>query len=131
MEVKMADSSKTDFVLTAITAAFIDKDLSAIDKYWADTYIQHNPMGPSGSAALKGLLESVGANLRYEIGFAVGEGDIVMIHGRYTGYGPKPMVAVDIYRVADGKIAEHWDVLQEETTETASGLPMFDPAEAN
>ncbi len=127
----MADSSKTDFVLTAITAAFIDKDFSAIDKYWADTYIQHNPMGPSGSTALKGLLESVAANLRYEIGFAVGEGDIVMVHGRYTGYGPKPMVGVDIYRVSDGKIAEHWDVLQEETTETVSGLPMFDPAEAN
>jgi hypothetical protein len=37
-----------------------------------------------------------------------------MIHGRYTGWGPKPMVAVDIFRVIEGKLAEHWDVLQEE-----------------
>lgn len=115
-------------MLTAITAAFIDKDVSTVDKYWAGTCIQHNLMIPNGTAALKGLLESAGANFRYEIGLAVGEGDIVMVHGRYTAYGPKPLVAVDIFRVADGKIAEHWDVLQEETTETASGLSMFDTA---
>jgi len=42
------------------------------------------------------------------------DGDYVSIHGRYTGWGPKPMIAVDIFRVANGKIAEHWDVMQEE-----------------
>jgi predicted SnoaL-like aldol condensation-catalyzing enzyme len=57
----------------------------------------------------------------------VAEGDLVMIHGRYTGWGPKPMVAVDIFRVVDGKLVEHWDVLQEEVpaSATASGNPMF------
>ena len=44
----------------------------------------------------------------------VAEGDYVTIHGRYFGWGPKPMMAVDIFRVANGKIAEHWDVMQEE-----------------
>lgn len=50
-----------------------------------------------------------------------------MIHGRYTGFGPKPIIAVDIFRVAEGKLAEHWDVLQEEVPAeaTASGRPMF------
>jgi predicted SnoaL-like aldol condensation-catalyzing enzyme len=50
-----------------------------------------------------------------------------MVHGRYTGWGPKPMVAVDIFRLKDGKVAEHWDVLQEEVpaAETASGNAMF------
>jgi predicted SnoaL-like aldol condensation-catalyzing enzyme len=49
------------------------------------------------------------------------------VHGRYTGWGPKPMVAVDIFRVEDGKVAEHWDVMQEEVPagRTASGNPMF------
>jgi predicted SnoaL-like aldol condensation-catalyzing enzyme len=58
---------------------------------------------------------------------AVAEGDLVMVHGRYIGFGPKPMIAVDIFRVANGKLAEHWDVLQEEVTAsaTASGNPMF------
>ena len=58
---------------------------------------------------------------------AVADGDLVMVHGRYTGWGPKPMVAVDIFRVTDGKVVEHWDVMQEEvsTADTASGHAMF------
>jgi predicted SnoaL-like aldol condensation-catalyzing enzyme len=57
----------------------------------------------------------------------VAEGDLVMIHGRYTGWGPEPMVAVDIFRVVDGQLVEHWDVLQEEVpaAATASGNSMF------
>ena len=57
----------------------------------------------------------------------VAEGDLVMIHGRYTGWAPKPMVAVDIFRVVDDKLVEHWDVLQEEVPAsiTANGNSMF------
>jgi len=53
------------------------------------------------------------------------DGDIVMAHGRSVGFGPKPMVGVDIYRVEDGRVAEHWDLLQEEVSPTSSGHPMF------
>ena len=55
------------------------------------------------------------------------EGDFVTIHGRYLGWGPKPMVAVDIFRVANGKIAEHWDVMQEEVpaAQSANGNGML------
>ena len=58
---------------------------------------------------------------------ATASGDLVMVHGRYTGWGPKPLVAVDIFRVKDGKVVEHWDVMQEEipADQTASGNPMF------
>lgn len=38
---------------------------------------------------------------------------------------PKPIVGVDIFRVEDSHITEHWDVLQEEVSQTASGHPMF------
>lgn len=64
---------------------------------------------------------------RYEMGMVVAEGDLVMVHGRYTGWGPKPLIAVDIFRIADGKLVEHWDVMQEEVpvNATASGNPMF------
>jgi predicted SnoaL-like aldol condensation-catalyzing enzyme len=50
-----------------------------------------------------------------------------MVHGRYVGWGPKPMVGVDIFRVANGRIAEHWDVLQEEVpaAQSANGNSMF------
>jgi predicted SnoaL-like aldol condensation-catalyzing enzyme len=68
--------------------------------------------------------------LTYEPGMAVADGDLVMVHGRYPGWGPKPMVAVDIFRVEDGKVVEHWDVMQEEVpaSASASGNPMFTSA---
>ena len=58
--------------------------------------------------------------------------DYVTIHGRYLGWGPKPMVAVDIFRVANGKIAEHWDVMQEEVpaTQSANGNSMLTSEQA-
>jgi predicted SnoaL-like aldol condensation-catalyzing enzyme len=50
-----------------------------------------------------------------------------MVHGRYIGWGPKPLVGVDIFRIVDGLLREHWDVLQEEVpaSQTKSGNPMF------
>jgi predicted SnoaL-like aldol condensation-catalyzing enzyme len=56
------------------------------------------------------------------------EGDYVIVHGRFSGNGrPAAFIADDIVRIEDGKLAEHWDVLQEEATraESKSGLPMF------
>ena len=52
--------------------------------------------------------------------------ELVMVHGRYVGWAaPKPMTAVDIFRIEDGEVAEHWDVIQEEAVQTASGYQMF------
>ena len=50
---------------------------------------------------------------------------------RYFGWGPKPMVAVDVFRVANGKIAEHWDVMQEEVpaAQSANGNSMLTSSE--
>ena len=53
---------------------------------------------------------------------------IDIAHGRFSGHGrPRSWIAVDIVRVENGKLAEHWDVLQDEATraESLSGLPMF------
>jgi predicted SnoaL-like aldol condensation-catalyzing enzyme len=44
-------------------------------------------------------------------GVFVEDGEFVMIHGHYTGWAKKPVVAVDIFRVRNGKLVEHWDVL--------------------
>jgi len=115
-----------EFVKTALTEAFINKDVTALDRYWSDHYIQHNPMIGNGREALKGLLTMM-PGLKYEMGLVTGSGDFVMVHGRFTGFGPKPMIAVDIFRIEDGKLAEHWDVLQEEVPaeQTVSKNPMF------
>jgi predicted SnoaL-like aldol condensation-catalyzing enzyme len=116
-----------ELVQTAITEAFINRDKTAIDKYWSDQYIQHNPQVPNGREGLKQLFGLLGQEFKYDIGLIVADGDFVMVHGRYMGFGPKPLVAVDIFRVKDGKLAEHWDVLQEEVPpeNTASKNPMF------
>jgi predicted SnoaL-like aldol condensation-catalyzing enzyme len=122
-----AQESNKDFVVKAVTELFSNKDLTAIDRYWADSYLQRNPVLASTSAVLKEALKDMPADMTYEIGMVIAEGDLVAIHGRYTGWGPTPLIVVDIYRVENGKIAEHWDVGQNEVLETASGLPMFEP----
>jgi predicted SnoaL-like aldol condensation-catalyzing enzyme len=58
----------------------------------------------------------------------VAEGDFVIARGRFSGTGrPAAWVAADIVRIEDGKLAEHWDVFQDEATkaQSVSGLPMF------
>src|ERR1700752_6907 len=117
-------------VLAAITGVFVDRDPTVLDRLFRHDYRQHNPLIPDGTAAIKAVMANLAKDFKYEPGLVVAEGDLVMVHGRYTGWGPKPMVAVDIFRVADGKVVEHWDVMQEEipAANTASGNAMFTTA---
>ena len=65
---------------------------------------------------------------RYENALAVAAGDYVVLHGRFSGQGqPRPMIVVNILRIENGRLAEHWDVIQDESTaaESKSGLPMI------
>jgi len=115
-----------ELVKKAMTELFINGDVTALDRYWSDNYIQHNPQIPNGRDALKQLF-SGGGDFKYEMGLIVADGDFVMIHARITGLGPKPLIGVDILRVKEGKLVEHWDVLQEEVPaeNTTSKNPMF------
>jgi len=118
--------SNKEIVFEVLKRAFIDRDPTVVEQYFGANYKQHNPVIPDGPSAIAEMIPTLTA-LTYEPGMAVAEGDLVMVHGRYTGWGPKPMVAVDIFRVEDGKVVEHWDVMQEEilATNTASGNGMF------
>lgn len=118
-------------VLEAMTALFQRKDPSVIGQLYAPDYIQHNPAIPQGRDALAKLIPQLPADLYYEPGMVVAEGAFVAIHGRIRGWGPKPQVVIDIFRVEDGKLAEHWDVLQDEAAiGSTSGIAMFSPDEA-
>ena len=58
----------------------------------------------------------------------VAEGDLVIVHGRFSGHGrPSNWIVADILRIEDGVLAEHWDVIQDEATkeQSRSGMPMF------
>src|SRR6185295_6288415 len=107
-----ATDANKELVLAGIKGVFIDRDPAVLDRLFSNDYQQHNPQIPNGTAAIKALLRNLPADFNYEPGLVVADGDYVTLHGRYIGWGPKPMVAVDIFRVANGKIAEHWDVMQ-------------------
>jgi len=123
--------SNKKLVQRAMTELFQHRDTTAVQRYWGEPYTQHNPAVPNGAAGLVPLVKSLPADFSYEPGMIVAEGDLVMLHGRYNGFGPKPLVVVDIFRVKSGKIVEHWDVMQEDVpaSKTKSGNPMFSPRE--
>lgn len=115
----------------AMTALFQRRDASAVERLYAEDYIQHNPGIPQGRAALQALVAKLSPAVHYEPGLMVAEGDLVAIHGRIHGWADTPQVVVDVFRIQDGRLAEHWDVLQDEVPVTAAqaGIAMFDPAE--
>jgi predicted SnoaL-like aldol condensation-catalyzing enzyme len=115
-------------VLDAFDTLFNKRDYAAAEKYLSPNYIQHSAHIEPGRDGLFNLIRSSPATLRYEHQLIVAEGDYVIVHGRFTGYGrPVAWIAADIVRIEDGRLAEHWDVLQDEATkaESKSGLPMF------
>ena len=122
--------SNKEIVLEVLKRAFIDRDPTVVDRYFAANYKQHNPAIADGPSPIAKMIPTLTA-LTYEPGMAVADGDLVMVHGRYTGWGPKPMIAVDIFRLKGGKVVEHWDVLQEEVSaaKTTSGNAMFTKSE--
>jgi hypothetical protein len=74
------------------------------------------------------LIKSLPPTLKYEPGMIVADGDLVIVHGRFSGFGaPANWIAADIWRIQDGILVEHWDVIQDEVTidQSKSGLPMF------
>ena len=115
-------------VLEAFDTLFNKRDYQEAERFWSPNYIQHSAHIKPGRDGLFDLIGSSPATLRYESGTIVAEGDYVIVHGRFMNTGrPKNWIAADIVRVADGLLAEHWDVLQDEATEaeSQSGLPMF------
>ena len=116
-----------NFVVSGLNRAFGLVDFDIINELWTEDYIQHNPGIDNGRGAIQGLVTSIAeGNLKYELGFAMAYGDFVLLQTRYTFFG-QPSVAVDIFRVENGQIAEHWDVLQVEVpaAETAAGNVIF------
>jgi predicted SnoaL-like aldol condensation-catalyzing enzyme len=115
-------------VLEAFDTLFNERDYAAAEKFWSPDYIQHSAHIEPGREGLFNLIRNAPDTLRYEHQLIVAEGDYVIVHGRFSGHGPPvAWIAADIVRVENGRLAEHWDVLQDEATkaQSRSGLPMF------
>jgi predicted SnoaL-like aldol condensation-catalyzing enzyme len=116
-------------VLEAFETLFNKRDYAKALGFWTSNYIQHSAHIPPGRDGLFELVRNVPSTMRYENQLTVANGDFVMLHGRFSGLGEgvASWVVVDIVRMENGLLAEHWDVIQDESTRTQSksGNPMF------
>ena len=115
-------------VLEAFDTLFNKRDYAAAERYWSLDYIQHSAHIEPGREGLFNLIKGIPPTLKYEAGVIVADGDFVIVHGRFSGFGaPVNWIAADILRIEDGLLVEHWDVIQDEATkeQSKSGSPMF------
>jgi predicted SnoaL-like aldol condensation-catalyzing enzyme len=122
-----AENNKA-IVLEAFDTLFNKRDYTAAERFWSPDYIQHSAHIEPGRDGLFNLIKNIPPTLRYEPGVIVAEGDVVIIHGRFSDFGlPVNWIAADIVRMKDGILVEQCDVIQDEATkeQSKSGNPMF------
>jgi predicted SnoaL-like aldol condensation-catalyzing enzyme len=115
-------------VLEAFDTLFNKRDYVAAERFWSPNYIQHSAHIPPGREGLFNLVKNAPATMNYENGSILAEGNLLMLHGRFSDVGqPANSIVADIVRVKDGVLVEHWDVIEGEATQeqSKSGLPMF------
>lgn len=101
----------------------------AVELYVGDTYIQHNPHVENGTEGFIAYFERMAAEypdktIRFVRTLA--EGDLVMVHTHQLWPGSEDYATMDVFRCDEnGKIVEHWDVMQVIPDEMAHGNGMF------
>jgi predicted SnoaL-like aldol condensation-catalyzing enzyme len=113
-----------------LTMIFNDHKVEeAFKLYSVPTYKQHNPLAKSGAKAaidflgpyLKGC-----AQCKTDIKRVLADGDLVAIHNNPTSSaGDRGRAVVDIFRIENGKVVEHWDVVQDVPAQSANENTMF------
>jgi predicted SnoaL-like aldol condensation-catalyzing enzyme len=135
------DRSPTEAENARVVTAFYDlafnrhQPTEAARLYIGDRYIQHNPNVPNGAEAFYGYFEGFfreNPQSHVTIHRVIADGDLVALHlhSQQTPNDPGRAI-VDIFRLEDGKIVEHFDVIQAVPTTTANGNTMFQGDKAN
>lgn len=113
---------------TAYQRIFGDLDMSGVDEFMSKNFIQHNPTLPDGRDGVKSVLQMLISQgvPKQEIQFKhiVAQDDIVILHTRYEMAGKKWRF-IDIYRIENGKLAEHWDAMMQQPDQPANNNSMF------
>ena len=126
----MADpSANTEAVRSFYEMAFNDgKPEEAVERFVGNRYTQHNPQAGDGPEAFIGFVHWYRGEfpeLSVDIRRTIAEGDLVATHSVIkTSTEDRGTAAVDIFRVEDGKVVEHWDVLQPVPEESANDNGM-------
>ena len=111
-----------------INNVFVGKNVSAAVNYLEEDYIQHSPTAPTGREAFTHIITQLfeeNPNFNYQVQRTYTDGDYVIVHA-FSPNEDNGIAIVDIYRVnEDGKIAEHWDVIQPIPSNPANNNTMF------
>jgi predicted SnoaL-like aldol condensation-catalyzing enzyme len=125
---KQEEQNKTT-VVEFYEKAINQKDFEAASKYLGPRYTQHNPTAADGPAGLQGFLQFLRAKYpasHSEIKRVFADGDYVILHVHAVREpGTRGSAIVDIFKVENGKIVEHWDVNQEIPGKAANANGMF------
>jgi predicted SnoaL-like aldol condensation-catalyzing enzyme len=104
------------------------KDFESARKYMGDYYRQHNPRVADGPDGLKAHVENLKTNfpgVRSEIKKVIAEGDYVVLHVHSQRTAQRQLAIIEIFRLENGKIVEHWDVVQEIPQTSSNDNGMF------
>lgn len=124
---QMLEEENKKLVADMYQAIFGDKNIAAADQYISENYIQHNPSVADGREALKTALTMWFKNApkeKVDIQRIGADNDLVFLHTR-SKMGNATVSIIDIFRIENGKVAEHWDVIQEVPAKAANDHPMF------
>jgi len=124
-----AETANLALVRAVYDHVLIPFDASRVDDFISPTYIQHSPLAADGPEALKGFLKwaketSPRAEHRVKRMFADGDHVVAHVHVILEP-GDAGFAVVDMFRIADGKLAEHWDVIQNVPTDSPNPNGMF------
>ena len=110
-------------------AALNQKDFAAARKYMGPRYVQHNPTAPDGIDGFKKFIDFMREKYpqsHSDIKQAFADGDYVILHVHAMREPNTPGAAiVDIFKLENGKIVEHWDVIQPVPEKSANNNGMF------
>jgi len=114
----------------ATIAIFRDRDSTAIDRFFSEPFVQHDPNIGDGLPGLRTFVTELANSPKTNITIyrTVVDGDIVMLHSKYEGWPgfSGPVIAFDLFRFKDGKIVEHWGGQTPETGPNPSGHTQVD-----
>ncbi|PCE32780.1 nuclear transport factor 2 family protein [Burkholderia ubonensis] len=124
-----AEEANRQLVLTFYDRFFNKHEIAAAATVVADDYKQHNPYVPDGKQPFVSYFTGAfkdNPRSRAQIVRSAADGDLVYLHVHSTEHpGDRGQAVIDIFRVKDGKIVEHWDVIQPVPEQSANANTMF------